>query len=424
MANRPRKNNPNTAGNTAPAPTTPEQAPLSVYDTKVLAAPTPLDLALLPGSETTSFAAEAAFNDVQASLDTTVDLLKQQYPAPVGDKYVSPGGPGIDMLNMMALMAHRKRNEKGNYTPEQDPSATMAQQIIGAYPNPKQLIADISVHAKAMLERSQHQGDTFDPAGLQTSFARLLPIVYGARYQEYRTQRTAEHQAEAIAATEQAAVAAREQQSQSDEEALKYSGREIIANSQSNKLYRMQKANQILMSRQLNRADSRNAISSRKHILLQWNKDRAETKYLRKQARVGGSMFKYFNERRARAAAKAKQTLDSRTNILNMHSAMMENRVKSVETQAAARERAYKEKIKFYSEQKIAFEEARILRRALVQREAVARSQGMNKHESKLYAARLTPEDKRRIRVAAVTAAKRNAIRQGYNPGTDYDRNN
>ena len=424
MANRPRRNNPNSSGNNAPAPTTPEQGPLSEYDTKILAAPTPLDLALLPGSETTSFAAEAAYNDVQASLDTTIDLLKQQYPTPVGDKYVSPGGPGIDMLNLMALMAHRKRNENGNYTPAQDPSATMAQNIICAYPNPKQLIADVSTHAKAMLERSRHQGDTFDPAGLQESFARLLPIVYGPRYQEYRDQHRAERLATAVTAAEQAAAAAREQQARDEEESLKYTGREILANSKSATLNRTQLMNQSLMSLQMRHATARNALSGPKHALLQWNKNRAEAKYLRKQAKVGSSMFKFINNHRARVATKAKRTLDARSGILNAHQAMMDGRVKTVEAQAAVRERAYKEKIKLYSEQKIAAEESRIQRRALRQRELHARSQGMNKHESKLYAARLSPEDKRRIRLTAVRAAKRNAIRQGYNPGTDYDRDN
>lgn len=424
MANRPRKNNPNTSGNTPPDSNTPERGPVSEYDAKVLATPTPLDLALQPGTETTSYAAEAAYNDVQASLDATVGLLQQQYPSAVGDKYVSPGGPGIDMLNMMALMAHRRRNEKNNYTPQQDPSATMAQQIIGAYPNPKQLIADITTHSKAMLERSRHQGDTFDPTGLQISFARLLPIIYGARYQEYRTQRTAERQAATTVATEQAAAAAQEQQSRNEEDALKYTGREIIANSKAAKLNRTKLANQSLMSAQMWQATTRNKLSSPKHSLLQWNKNRAEMKYIRKQGKVGKSMFGRINKHHASVAAKAKRKLDARTGILNAHQAMMEGRVKAVESQAAVRERVYRDKIKFYSEKKIAAEESRLLRRELRRREAMARGQGMSKHESKLYAARLSPEDKRRIRIAAVTAAKRNAIRQGYNPGTDYDRDN
>jgi|APMI01.1.fsa_nt_gi hypothetical protein len=431
MANRPRNQGNSKNHNNGPTTSAEKQPPLSEYDKKILAVPTPLELASKPGSETTHINAQAAYDEMQTDLDSTVASLKQDYDNGnrSGNAHVSPAGPGLDSLNLLALIAHQKDNQKNAYNQAPTPSATMAQEIITAYPNPKDILVLANHHLEQVVALNQRRGITVDIGKERNVLYRVMKTIYGKRFEEFENQAAAE-------ASEQAAAQAMQQQEaqaqlalerqataerQLDEE-MKYNGREIIANSKANSLERRRRMDVAHQQMQMQLALKRNLLSSPKQAILAWRKDSAEAKLRRKQAKLGTSMFGFINRRRARSVAKASKQFNERSAIYSAHKRMMDGRVAQVDADAAARREAYKEKIRQYSEQKIRALEDKKRRVAVEQRELHYRNQGMRSREAKLAANNLSELDRKKIRAAAIKAAKREAIRNGYDPGADHDR--
>ncbi|NCU38258.1 hypothetical protein EOL96_04360, partial [Candidatus Saccharibacteria bacterium] len=249
---------------------------LSEYDKKILAAPTPLELAPTPGSETIHPYAQAAYDDMQTSLDSLVGAIKQDYDNGnrSGNIHVSPGGPGLDTLNLIALVSHQKSGEKGHYKPTDTPNASLAQQTITAFPNPKDLLIAANTHIEQLSILNQRRGITIDQAHERNTLYRLMKTIYGERFSEFQTQAVAEAQA----AQEAEAKSVLEQQL---EEAVKYKGREVLGNSKSATLRRREWVNKKHHELQSRAAERRNALSTPKHIILAWRKNRAEARLRR-----------------------------------------------------------------------------------------------------------------------------------------------
>lgn len=431
MANRPRPQGNSRNPNTGRAPAAENQSPLSEYDKKILAVPTPLELASTPGSESAHTNAQAAYNAMQTDLSDVVSDLKQDYDNGnrSGNAHVSPAGPGLDSLNLLALIAYRKEAKKNPYSQATAPSATMAQEIITAYPNPKDILVAANHHLEQVVALNQRRGLTVDIAKERNVLYRVMKAVYGKRFDEFETQAAAEAQDQASAAAtlqqEAQAKALLDRQAAAEaqlDEDMKYTGREIIAGSKAGALERRRMMNIAHQEIQMQFALKRNLISGPKQALLAIRKDSAEAKLRRKQAKLGTSMFGFINRRRARSVAKASKKFNERNAIYAAHKRMMDGRIAQVDTDAAARREAYREKIRQYSEQKIRAIEEKKRRVAIEQRELHYRNQGMSSREARLEAVRLSEADRKRIRAAAVKAAKREALRNGYNPGADHDR--
>lgn len=429
----PRRNN-----NRQPRQNPESRPPVSESDRRILAAPTPLGLAQTPGSETISVAAQAAFNAMQTDLEAYVEHKKRdhEHGNSSGNPHISNGGPGIDTLNLLDRLAFRKINPNSRtpYQPAETPSATMAQRILTAYPNPKDIRALAHQETEHILRLTQRQGYSVDGDTERNTIDQALSTIYGERFTELRNQEDEQHaqqlqrQAEQQQ-REQEAQAQQAEQAQQTAEAerlandARYEGREVIAKDHATQLYIKRIIATKMNSIDETLTEGRNTISTLKNRLLRFRTEKASAKMKRKQAKLDTSLFKFVNNRRAKSAAKAARKYGELNNTYTKHTAMMKARVERSDERSVDRLHSIHEKIIEWSEKAIKAREKKLRRRLLNEREVEGRNEGMSAFEARLWARRsITDKDRRVIRAAAVREAKLAALTKGYNQDNDFDR--
>ena len=396
-----------------------------IADSEVLATPTPFDIILEQGSESkTNFHIEA-YNLLQQDLEAEVSVIDNNFtPDPVRDRLISPAGPAMDALNLMARLVHDKKtpnrptakgpsNARAEYQPKNKPNVDMARDIIKTYPHPGDLLVAID-HELDSLEvsyrmRYKNNADKPGVSTIRHTVYRLLPAIYGERANKFFDQAHSEA-AEQQKADQEAPEATNENEPE-------YRNREILGSSGLLRLEIRGSAAKTLNASQQLIAKTRNAIATPKLIWRTWKRDKAQEKYDRKKKRVGTGNF-LTNRIYASSAARAQAKLNKRTKRYNDHKNSMDARTTKADTSSETRLTAFRERVKYHSEKKIAAEQKKILRRVRNRRKNIARREGKKGLELHNATHSFTQEEMKRIREQAIKAARRKAMSDGkFLPG-------
>lgn len=410
----------NTSGNTPPP---------DPLDVRVLAKPTPLAGCSEPGSESFSHLARQEFDDMELNLTSVVATIKQAHDngPHAGNRYISPEGPGMDMLNTLALIAHQRRNTNQRnqvpYAPRTDPSATMAQEIITAFPNPKDAVLTVATHLESVARLNQKAGVTLNMAHEVRNLEALLSVIYGDRFAEFKVveqERMQAAQQQQQQEAQQQAEAARQTQLEQD---LLFEGRELLLTKHRRSLDKT-KTNVVEKNlRDVRRAENKNDRTLGRNERLASRASKARNRAnARRQRRDRSTWLTRWAWKRLASRAEKKAT--KRETIYTADNTLRASRIREAATASLSRNEHYSATVKRLSEQRIATiihdHSLRKLRMNEKRRELMTR--GVHTAEAKRRASILDDQDEKLITAKAVRIARNQAARSGYRPHLDEDR--
>ncbi|HRC27854.1 MAG TPA: hypothetical protein PKV96_00510 [Candidatus Saccharimonas sp.] len=411
----------NTSGNTPPP---------DPLDVRIVAKPTPLTAAAVPGSETFSHLAQQEFDDMETSLGQVVTDLKQIHDngPHAGNRYIGPEGPGMDMLNALALIAHQRKPSgprgAGAYTRRDTPSATMAQEIITAFPNPKDAALAVAAHLDAVARLNHKAGVTLDMAHEISNLEALLTVIYGDRFAEFKVVEQERMQAEQQQQQEQAqqqAEAARRAQLEQD---VTFDGRELLLTKHRRSLDRTKSRVVARNLRDVRRAEQKNDRTLNRNERFAKRAANARNRAnARRQRRDRSTWLTRWAWKRL--ANRADKRATKRETRYNADTALRASRITEAAAASLSRSEHYSTTVKRLSERRveqIVHDHAlRKLRMQEKRRELIR--QGVRATEARRRASILDANDELQIKATAMRIARRQARRSGYLPTLDGDRN-
>jgi hypothetical protein len=410
----------NTSGNTPPP---------DPLDVRVLAKPTPLAGCSEPGSESFSHLARQEFDDMESSLASVVATIKQAHDngPHASNRYISPEGPGMDMLNTLALVAHQRRtaNQRNQspYTQRSTPSATMAQEIITAFPNPKDAVLTVASHLESVARLNQKAGVTLDMAHEIRNLEALLSALYGDRFAEFKTveqerMQTAQQQRHEEA--QQQAEVARQAQLEQD---LLFEGRELLLAKHRRSLDKT-KTNVVEKNlRDVRRAENKNDRTLGRNERLANRASKARNRAnARRQRRDRSTWLTSWAWKRLAGRAEKKAT--KRETIYTADTALRASRLREAAAASLTRSEHYFATVKRLGERRIQsiIHEHSLRQLRIQEKRHDLMRQGVRAAEAKHRASILNDQDEKLITARAVQIAKSQAARSGYRPHLDEDR--